>query len=122
MQTDKASILDEVIDYMKQLQAQVQVMSRMNSMPPMMMPMAMQQMQMAMMAQMAQMAQMGMAMGMGMPDLGQPGMPSSAFHPPSLSRDVVGPGRSDPMQAPAGGSFLPDPFAAFMAFQAQVTN
>lgn len=70
--TDKASMLDEVIDYVKQLQAQVQMMNRMSTaatIPHMMMPapMQMQQLQMAaMMAQMAQMAQMGMGMGMAM--------------------------------------------------------
>ncbi|KAH7519638.1 hypothetical protein FEM48_Zijuj08G0058300 [Ziziphus jujuba var. spinosa] len=40
--TDKASMLDEVIEYLKQLQAQVQMMSRIN-MPAVMMPMAVQQ-------------------------------------------------------------------------------
>ncbi|XP_030941763.1 transcription factor UNE10-like [Quercus lobata] len=58
--TDKALMLDEVIEYLKQLQAQVQMMSRM-SMPPMMLPMAMQQQR-----QMSMMAPMGMGMGMGM--------------------------------------------------------
>lgn len=49
--TDKASMLDEVIEYLKQLQAQVNMMSRMN-MSPMMLPLAMQQqqLQMSMMA------------------------------------------------------------------------
>ena len=51
-------MLDEVIEYLKQLQAQVQMMSRIN-MPPMMLPMAMQQQ-----LQMSMMAQMGMGMGM----------------------------------------------------------
>nr|XP_017245006.1 PREDICTED: transcription factor UNE10 isoform X1 [Daucus carota subsp. sativus] len=46
---DKASMLDEVIDYMKQLQAQVIMMSRMNG-SPMTLPHAMQQqLQMSMM-------------------------------------------------------------------------
>ncbi|KAL4361395.1 hypothetical protein GQ457_04G032620 [Hibiscus cannabinus] len=59
--TDKASMLDEVIDYLKQLQAQVHMMNRMN-IPPMMLPMAMQpQLPMPMMA-----PAMGMGMGMGM--------------------------------------------------------
>ncbi|ONK80174.1 uncharacterized protein A4U43_C01F14720 [Asparagus officinalis] len=68
--TDKASMLDEVIEYLKQLQAQISMMSRMSSMaPPMLMPMGMQQFQMSMMAQMAQ---MGLA-GMGMMDMGSMG-------------------------------------------------
>ncbi|KAK8264481.1 hypothetical protein V6Z12_D12G111200 [Gossypium hirsutum] len=46
--TDKASMLDEVIEYLKQLQAQVQMMNRMN-LPSMMLQ---QQLQMSMMAPM----------------------------------------------------------------------
>ncbi|XP_047978085.1 transcription factor UNE10-like isoform X2 [Salvia hispanica] len=77
--TDKASMLDEVIDYMKQLQAQVQMMSRM-SMPSMnmMMPLSMQQhLQMSMMT-----PTMAMPMPMGVMDIGRatgmlPMMPSS---------------------------------------------
>uniref|UniRef100_A0A1D1YEG7 Transcription factor UNE10 n=1 Tax=Anthurium amnicola TaxID=1678845 RepID=A0A1D1YEG7_9ARAE len=126
--TDKASILDEAIEYLKQLQAQLQVMSRMSSVPPMMMPMTMQHMQMAIMAQMAQMAQMGMGMGMGMMDMNalgraeQPGvapavLPPAAFLPaPSGSWDVP---TGDRLPAP-GGPALQDPFAAFMACQNQV--
>ncbi|KAG6437806.1 hypothetical protein SASPL_102736 [Salvia splendens] len=78
--TDKASMLDEVIDYMKQLQAQVQMMSRM-SMPSMnmMMPLSMQQhLQMSMMT-----PTMALPMPMGVMDIGRatgmlPMMPSSA--------------------------------------------
>ena len=60
-------MLDEVIEYLKQLQAQVQMVSRMN-MQPMMLPMALQQqLQMSMMAPISMgMAGMGMGMGMGM--------------------------------------------------------
>ncbi|KAL8091896.1 transcription factor UNE10-like [Apium graveolens] len=54
---DKASMLDEVIDYMKQLQAQVNMMSKMN-----MSPMALQQA----MQQQLQMSVMAPMMGMGM--------------------------------------------------------
>ncbi|KAG6402728.1 hypothetical protein SASPL_134937 [Salvia splendens] len=80
--TDKASMLDEVIDYMKQLQAQVNMISRM-TMPSMMMPLSM--LQMSMMT-----PSMGMAMPMPMPmhrmgviDIGRaigmpPMMPSAA--------------------------------------------
>ncbi|CAI9292303.1 unnamed protein product [Lactuca saligna] len=59
--TDKASMLDEVIEYVKQLQAHVHMMNKMN-MSSMMMPLAMQQQQM----QIAMMNSMGMGMGMGM--------------------------------------------------------
>ncbi|EMS61948.1 Transcription factor UNE10 [Triticum urartu] len=67
--TDKASMLDEVIDHLKQLQATVQMMNRMSSM---MMPMAMPQLaQMSVMANMAQMAQMAQ-MGLGMINMAGP--------------------------------------------------
>lgn len=58
--TDKASMLDEVIDYLKQLQAQVQMMSNARFMPQIMMPLGMQQH-----LQMSLLARMGMGMGMG---------------------------------------------------------
>ncbi|KAI4335936.1 hypothetical protein L6164_014530 [Bauhinia variegata] len=62
--TDKASMLDEVIEYLKQLQAQIQMMSTVRNMPQMMMPLAMQQqLQMAMLA--ARMGS-GLCLGMGM--------------------------------------------------------
>ncbi|XP_076894440.1 transcription factor UNE10-like [Bidens hawaiensis] len=93
--TDKASMLDEVIEYLKQLQAQIHMMGRMN-MSPMVMPLAMQQqLQMAMMNSMG----MGIGMGMGMPgvmDLNAiggnhpniPGMPS-VFHPSTVMQPVM---------------------------------
>ncbi|KAG4109015.1 hypothetical protein AAZX31_06G189700 [Glycine max] len=63
--TDKASMLDEVINYLKQLQAQIQMMN-MTSMPQMMVPLAMQQqLQMSMLARMG-VAGLGMGMGMNM--------------------------------------------------------
>ncbi|XP_039141733.1 transcription factor UNE10-like isoform X2 [Dioscorea cayenensis subsp. rotundata] len=61
--TDKASILDEVINYLKQLQNQVKMMTCISHMM-MMMP----NLQMSMMAQVAQMTQMGL--GLGFMDLG----------------------------------------------------
>ncbi|KAG1362169.1 putative Transcription factor UNE10 [Cocos nucifera] len=113
-------MLDEVIEYLKQLQAQVEMMSRMSTM---MMPMTMPQLQMSMMAQMAPMAQMGIGRGMGMMDLhslnrsGYAGFPPllhpSAFLPlPTASWDAPG----DRMQQ-HGGTVLPDPFSAFLAYQ-----
>lgn len=63
--TDKASMLDEVIEYLKQLQGQVQMMNRMNMPAAMMMPMTMQQ-QFQMQSMMASMG-MGLGLvGMGM--------------------------------------------------------
>lgn len=121
--TDKASMLDEVIDYLKQLQAQVQMMSMIGSMPAMMMPM--QQFQMSVMAQMAQMqmAQMGMGMGMGMMDMGSLARPTPVGIPPVLPTTsflpVVG-GSWDPsaMQQP-NGTVVPDPFSAFITCPTQ---
>lgn len=113
-------MLDEAIDYLKQLQAQLQVMSRMSSM---MMPMAMPQLQMSVMANMAQMAQMGLGM-MNMGPLAQPGYagltpPTNMMHPPHfvpMSWDAA-----DRPQQPAG-SAVPDAFSAFLACQAAQQN
>ncbi|GFY81160.1 basic helix-loop-helix (bHLH) DNA-binding superfamily protein [Actinidia rufa] len=71
--TDKASMLDEVIEYLKQLQAQVQMMGRMNMHPSMnmMLPMTTLQQQLQFSAIMAAVAPMGMGMpGMGMGPMG----------------------------------------------------
>ncbi|XP_075492007.1 uncharacterized protein LOC142530112 isoform X1 [Primulina tabacum] len=58
--TDKASMLDEVIEYLKQLQAQVQMLSNARAMPQMLMPLGMQQQ-----LQMSILGRMGIGMGMG---------------------------------------------------------
>ncbi|XP_073127697.1 transcription factor PIF7-like isoform X2 [Henckelia pumila] len=64
--TDKASMLDEVIQYLKQLQAQVQMLSNARAMPPqMVMPLGMQQQ-----LHMSLLGRMGMGMGMGMESVG----------------------------------------------------
>ncbi|KAL1543374.1 transcription factor UNE10-like isoform X2 [Salvia divinorum] len=100
---DKASMLDEVIEYLKQLQAQVHLMSRMNmNMPPMMLPLAMQQQ-----LQMSMMGCMGMGMGvMDMNTIPRPPAPwdngGDCFPPP---------------QPPA--ATMPDPLAALLACQNQ---
>ncbi|KAL2251544.1 UNVERIFIED_CONTAM: Transcription factor UNE10, partial [Sesamum indicum] len=86
--TDKASMLDEVIEYLKQLQAQVQMMSRMN-MPSMMLPLAMQQ------QQQLHMSMMGMA-GLGVMDL-----------------NTIGRAAAMPPVVPAAAAVIPPP-AAFM--------
>lgn len=121
--TDKASMLDEVIEYLKQLQAQVQMMNRMN-MSPMMMPMTLQQqLQMSLMAQMGM--GMGMSpMGMGVVDMNSIARPNVAttgisplLHPtpflPLTSWDVSGD------RLPAAPTMVPDPLAAFLACQSQ---
>ena len=117
-------MLDEVIEYLKQLQAQVQMMSRMN-MQPMMLPMAMQQqLQMSMMQPMSM--GMGMGMGMGVMDInsiGRPNIPSiphavlhpTAFMPMATSWDG-GSATGDRLQP----TVMPDPLSAFLACQSQV--
>lgn len=108
-------MLDEVIEYLKQLQAQVHVMSRMN-MPSMMMPLAMQQ-------QHIQMSMMGMGMGMGgLMDLNSIGraaaMPpqaatTAAFMPTASSWDV----QHDRFHSQP--TVMPDLLSAFLACQSQ---
>ncbi|KAF6175413.1 hypothetical protein GIB67_036504 [Kingdonia uniflora] len=116
--TDKASMLDEVIEYLKQLQAQVSMMSRMN-MPQMMMPMALQQqMQMSMMAQMG----MNMGMGMGLMDINLMGRTNISRIPPILNPASFMPltswdGTGNRVHSSA--TVLPDPMSAFLACQAQ---
>ncbi|CAI9264367.1 unnamed protein product [Lactuca saligna] len=132
--TDKASMLEEVIEYLKQLQSQIHMMSRMN-MSPMMMPLAMQQqqqqLQMAMMNPMGMGMGMGIGMGMGM-GIGMPGVmdlnsiganrsnipgmppvfhPSSFMQPTMTSWDMHNNGDRVPNQN--------DPMSAFLACQSQ---
>ncbi|KAF7806231.1 transcription factor UNE10-like isoform X3 [Senna tora] len=87
--TDKASMLDEVIEYLKQLQAQIQMMS-MRNMPHqqmMMMPLAMQQQQL----QMSMLARMGLGLGLGMGMLNMNTMAAApTAPPPSLPQLTVG--------------------------------
>ncbi|KAL3624514.1 hypothetical protein CASFOL_031182 [Castilleja foliolosa] len=109
--TDKASMLDEVIEYLKQLQAQVHMMSRMN-MPSMMMPLAMQQLQMSMMAP----AAMGMGMGvMDMTNMGRaPVMPPTSAFVPVPPWDIQGVDRPQPSPG-----MMPDLLSSFLACQSQ---
>ncbi|XWS32380.1 hypothetical protein CRYUN_Cryun23aG0154500 [Craigia yunnanensis] len=113
--TDKASMLDEVIEYLKQLQAQVQMMSRIN-MPPMMLPMTIQQqLQMSMMG-------MGMGMGMGVMDMNLMGRPNISSIAPVLPNPFMTmtswDGSGDRLQA-ASAAVMPDPLPTFLACQSQ---
>ncbi|KAI4302805.1 hypothetical protein MLD38_038508 [Melastoma candidum] len=127
--TDKASVLDEVIDYLKHLQAQVQLMSR-TSMMPMILPLALQQLQLSMMA--AQGLGLGLA---GMPrvmvgDMSALGVtarsnipvipPVPSLHPypfmPTASWDSVLSGLFTPTASVPHPS-PPDPLSAFFARQ-----
>lgn len=124
LQTDKASMLDEVIEYLKQLQAQVQMMSRMN-IQPMMLPMPMQQLPMSMMAPLGMGMGMGIGLGMGM-DINTINRPnitgiSPVLHPaafmPMTSWDGSG---GDRLQAATSAAVMPDHLSAFLACQSQV--
>ncbi|XVF22763.1 hypothetical protein REPUB_Repub12eG0199000 [Reevesia pubescens] len=118
--TDKASMLDEVIEYLKQLQAQVQMMSRM---PPMMLPMTLQQqLQMSMMAPMGMAMGMGMGMGMGVMDMNTMGRPNISGISPVLPNPFMNmtswDGSTDRLQA-ASAALMPDPLSTFLACQSQ---
>ncbi|KAI8531833.1 hypothetical protein RHMOL_Rhmol11G0166700 [Rhododendron molle] len=79
---DKASMLDEAIEYLKTLQLQVQMMSMGGGMymPPMMFPAGMAQLHAA---HMARFSPMGVGFGMGMMDMngGSPGCPMMQVPP-----------------------------------------
>lgn len=115
-------MLDEVIEYLKQLQAQVQMMNRMN-MHPMMLPMTMQQLPMSMMAPMGMGMGMGIGIGMGM-DMNtinrsnMAGM-SPVLHPTAFMPITSWDGSSDRLQA-SSGPVMPDPLSTFLACQPQV--
>ena len=69
-------MLDEVIDYLKQLQAQVQMMSNARFMPQIIMPLGMQQhLQMSLLARMGMGTGIGMGLGMGIGMLDTPQAP-----------------------------------------------
>lgn len=122
-------MLDEVIEYLKQLQAQVQMMSRMNM--PMMLPMAMQQ-QLSMAPLMAPMG-LGMGMGgMGMPLgmdhlnmlAGRSGLTagmSPLLHPTAFMPIPTWDGGTctDQLQH-SPTTMVADPFSTFLACQQQV--
>uniref|UniRef100_A0A2P2PX84 DNA binding protein n=1 Tax=Rhizophora mucronata TaxID=61149 RepID=A0A2P2PX84_RHIMU len=119
---DKASMLDEVIDYLKQLRTQVQMMSRMN-MQSMMLPMGMhQQMYMSMMASMS----FGMGMGMDVMDRTPIAGPNIAGIPPVLYPTAFTPMTSwdgstggDHRLHAASATVMPDQLSAFLACQSQ---
>lgn len=137
--TDKASMLDEVIEYLKQLQAHVQMLSRIG-LPSMMMPLAIQhQLQMSMMTPMG----MGMGMGMGVgPAIGMDhmnmnvnpmGRPNVAGVPPLMNLAAAynmpfATTTCDGNIAGSGDCLLPqgtmnpaDPLSAYLACQSQPT-
>ncbi|KAH9722039.1 transcription factor PIF7 [Citrus sinensis] len=108
--TDKASMLDEVIDYLKQLKAQVQMMNNVrNNMPQMnmMMPLGMQQqLQMSLLARMG----MGVGLGTGMGMLDMNTMAAAAATARTAPQSLP-----PPIYSPAASVTLPDPYYAFLA-------
>ncbi|PON68901.1 Basic helix-loop-helix transcription factor [Parasponia andersonii] len=130
--TDKASMLDEVIEYLKQLQAQVQLMSSVRNMSPqMVMPLGMQQqLQMSMLARMGMGVGVGMGMGMldmssmaratpqSFPTLIHPAAASPTFVPPQFMVQPMIPAQAA-KPGPTGTSSssvpLPDPYCALLA-------
>jgi phytochrome-interacting factor 3 len=128
--TDKASMLDEAIEYLKMLQVQLQMMSIRTGMtlPPMVVPSGMQpHMQMPQMAAMPSMG-MGMGMvpmglGMGMMDMqqGRAVMPMQSRGGPALNGNMastssLGDVHDYRYQTPGG---VMDPYNAYLARQHQ---
>ncbi|XP_074316415.1 transcription factor PIF7-like [Silene latifolia] len=107
--TDKASMLDEVIEYLKQLQGQLQMMSHAGFMPQVMMPLGMQQHlhQMSLFARMGMSASLGMGIGMLESPASQP-IPSMTLHPNSAST-IVPPGFVVPQTIVANQKTVSDP-------------
>ncbi|KAM0934315.1 putative transcription factor bHLH family [Dioscorea sansibarensis] len=116
--TDKASMLDEVINYIKQLQNQVKMMTCISHMMMMMMP----NLQMSMMAQMAQMTQMGLGLDlMGLGSFVRPGtasMPLPPLHHPLAHLPFTGGTGERMMQS----SSCPILFNSFLTFMQQSMN
>ncbi|XAR49224.1 hypothetical protein NMG60_11032344 [Bertholletia excelsa] len=112
--TDKASMLDEAIEYLKTLQLQVQIMSMGAGlyMPPMMLPTGMQHLHAAHMAHFPSMrigmgaGMGGMGFGMGVMDMngGSPMMPGPNMQGPHFSgphhRPILGPTNYQGMVGP----------------------
>ncbi|XP_049933458.1 transcription factor UNE10-like isoform X2 [Nymphaea colorata] len=114
--TDKASILDEVIEYVKLLQATVQVMGQTN-MPNMMLPMSIQQLQMCMLTQIG----MGMNAGIRPGHAGiRPLLNPANFMQPNLVAAAAS--SCDKLRETIAGASLPDPISAVLACQAQTMN
>lgn len=134
-------MLDEVIEYLKQLQAQVQMMNLLRNMPQMMMmPLGMQQQQQLLLLQMSMLARMGMGVGMGMgssnvppqslPHFVHPNsttaattttptfMPSPFMVPPLIQKHL--PSHSNPNQATSNP--FNDPYCAFLAQVRELNN
>ncbi|XP_058070243.1 transcription factor UNE10-like isoform X2 [Magnolia sinica] len=112
--TDKASMLDEVINYLKQLQTQLHMMS-LGNMPQMMMPLGVQHhLQMSLLARMGM--GMGLGMGMGMLDM------SSINRPTQPIPTILHQSSSPATAAAVTASFVPPPFLIPSLMPAQSTT
>ncbi|KAK9066571.1 hypothetical protein SSX86_013894 [Deinandra increscens subsp. villosa] len=122
--TDKASMLDEVIDYLKKLQAHVQIMKNMpipnqQMMIPIPLQLQQQQLQRQLQQQQLQMSMLArMGMGLGL----QIGMPPPAQHPFMVPQTMINPlhigATSRPIHnRPPANTTVPysDPHNAFLA-------
>lgn len=112
-------MLDEVIEYLKQLQAQIQMMSKVNMMMPMAQAAAMPQLQMPVMAaHVPQMPQMGMGMGlMDLASMSRPMPPAFPLLHPSAFLPFMSAGGWDASGDRRLSGVLPDPYTALLAYQ-----
>lgn len=118
-------MLDEVIEYVKHLQAQVHMMNRMN-ISPMTMPLLMQQQQQQQQQmQMSMMNSMGMGLGMGMGgmDINTMSLPNiqAGYHPSAFMHMPSWNGHATD-RAVNPSAMATDPMFAFLACRSQVTN
>ncbi|XP_060205014.1 transcription factor UNE10 isoform X4 [Lycium barbarum] len=121
--TDKASMLDEVINYLKQLQAQVQLMSSTRNMAPQMMMPSLgmhQHIQMSLLARMGM--GLGLGMGMGMFDMTALARAAAAAatapHQSHTSHPLIHP---NPIASPTN-PFIPPAAFAMPAAQANIPS
>lgn len=115
-------MLDEVIDYLKKLQAQVQFMKNMPiphpqvTIPVHLQLQQQQQQQQQQQLQMSMLARMGMGFGLQM---GIPGViPPPAHHPFMVPQTMMNPATSQPIHSrPSSNTTVPfnDPHTAFLA-------
>ncbi|KAI3890232.1 hypothetical protein MKX03_035168 [Papaver bracteatum] len=129
--TDKASMLEEVVEYLKRLQAQIHDMMSINNrtttmamQPQMMMPMALQQQQQHQLQMSLLAASMGMGLGMGVNPAVACATPSNAqipTQPPFLMHPMM---QAHPLSASSDHHHIPNamPVEPYYSFLAQSMN
>ncbi|KAM0982734.1 hypothetical protein PS2_015350 [Malus domestica] len=127
--TDKASMLDEVIKYLQQLQAQVQMMHNLRNFMAnghmnmnMMVPLEMQQLQLQHLHQMSLLAHMGIGMGSRIHPTPVVAAALPSFMPPFMMPLLIPPhpppqAKAEPTSTNNGSDPLPDPYCALLAQQ-----